>query len=140
VSAKDCGEFGDRYVAQDGRQTWQPFEFKKATRLLQIVFRTGGAPVRVQSVSMVAQEYPVRLRGSFACSDETLTRLWRATIDTVYLHLEESPARQPPSPIDGCWPSHSVRCGSDKAEHFDAIPDRKGDKIHLASKRQMKWT
>ena len=101
VPAKECGQFGDRYVARAGRQTWQPFEFKKATRLLQIVFRTGGAPVRVHSVSLLAQEYPVQLRGNFACSDETLTRLWRATIDTVYLHLEDTYVCEP---VRERWP------------------------------------
>jgi hypothetical protein len=50
---------------------------------------------------MISQEYPARLRGSFACSDETLTRLWRASIDTVYLHLEDT-----------------YRCDSDRERHL----------------------
>jgi hypothetical protein len=81
---------GDRYVARDGVQVWQPFDLKMATRMMQVVFRSGGAPVHVHSVSWISQEYPVRLRGSFACSNITLTRLWQAVINTVYLHLEDT--------------------------------------------------
>ena len=113
VPAMECGRFGDRYVARDGLQTWQPFEFQKATRLLQLVFRTGGVPVRVHSVSLIAQEYPARLQGSFACSDETLTRLWRATIDTVYLHLEDAYLNDP---VRERWPY--LLCGELEQSHL----------------------
>lgn len=81
---------GDRYVAREGVQTWQHFEHKTPTRYLQVVFRTEGKPVRVESVSLVSLEYPVELRGSFACSDPTLTRLWKAAVDTAYLQLEDT--------------------------------------------------
>ena len=113
VPAMECGRFGDRYVARDGLQTWQPFEFQKATRQLQLVFRTGGVPVRVHSVSLIAQEYPARLQGSFACSDETLTRLWRATIDTVYLHLEDAYLNDP---VRERWPY--LLCGELEQSHL----------------------
>jgi len=81
--------YGTRYVARAGRQTWQPFEPHTATRYLQIVFRTGGKPLTLHAVSLIAQEYPVEERGSFSCSDETLTKLWRAGVETNYLHLED---------------------------------------------------
>lgn len=81
--------YGSRHVARAGRQTWQPFEPQTATRYLQIVFRTQGQPLILESVSLISLEYPVEERGSFACSDETLTTLWRAGVDTNYLHLED---------------------------------------------------
>lgn len=82
--------FGARYVAREGRQTWQLFEAQTAARYLQLVFRTSAAPVRVHSASLISLEYPVTQRGSFACSDEKLTQLWQAAVDTVYLHLEDT--------------------------------------------------
>jgi hypothetical protein len=81
--------YGARYVARAGRQTWQPFEPHTATRYLQVVVRAGGKPLTLHAVSLIAQEYPVEERGSFACSDETLTKLWRAGVETNYLHLED---------------------------------------------------
>ncbi len=81
--------YGSRYVARQGRQTWSLFEPPTATRYLQIVFRTGSQPFTLEAVSLIALEYPVEERGSFACSDETLTKLWRAGVDTNYLHLED---------------------------------------------------
>ncbi len=79
----------DRYVAGTGRQTWRIFEPRMAIRYLQVVFRTGGHPARLLSARLVAQEYPVEERGRFECSDETLTRVWRASVDTVFLALED---------------------------------------------------
>ncbi len=81
--------YGDRYVAREGSQTWQPFEHKTGTRFLQVVFRTDGKPLTLRSVSLISQEYPVEERGAFACSDDTLSKLWRAGVDTNYLHLED---------------------------------------------------
>ena len=82
--------YGDRYVAREGLQTWQPFEIKTATRYLQIVFRTGDLPVHVRSVNLISHEYPAEQRGSFACSDDTLTSLWKTVVNTAYLHLEDT--------------------------------------------------
>ncbi len=79
----------DRYVAGVGRQTWRIFEPRMAIRYLQVVFRTGGRPARLLSTRLVAQEYPVEERGRFECSDETLTRLWRAAVNTAFLTLED---------------------------------------------------
>ncbi len=79
----------DRYVAGAGRQTWKIFEPRMAIRYLQVVSRTGGRPARLLSARIVALEYPVEERGRFECSDETLTRLWRAAVDTVFLAMED---------------------------------------------------
>jgi hypothetical protein len=89
VNPANYARWGDRYVAREGLQTWEHFEAKTAMRYLQIVFRTGGTPIRVREVVSVAQEYPVVRRGAFACSDQALTTLWQAAVDTVLLHLED---------------------------------------------------
>ena len=79
----------DRYVAGEGRQTWRLFEPRTATRYVQVVFRTGGRTAQLLSARLVAQEYPVEEHGRFECSDDTLTRVWRAAVDTVHLAMED---------------------------------------------------
>lgn len=85
----DGCRFGDRYVMREGEQTWQLFEYK-AFRYLQIVFRKMPEPVQVDAVSVVEYLYPAERKGSFACSDARLTRLWEAAVHTAYLHLEDT--------------------------------------------------
>jgi len=79
----------DRCISRAGRQTWQPFRPLTVFRYLQLVFRTGGAPVKVETVRAATLEYPVQERGSFSCSDPVLDRVWKAGVATVYLHMED---------------------------------------------------
>ena len=79
----------DRYVAGEGRQTWRLFEPRTPIRYLQVVFRTGSRTARLFSARLLAQGYPAEERGRFECSDETLTRFWRAAVDTVYMAMED---------------------------------------------------
>jgi hypothetical protein len=81
--------YGDRYVMRPGKQTWQVFEYKQF-RYLQIVFRSADKPVSVDSISLVSYNYPAERRGSFECSDPTLTKLWKASVDTTYLQMEDT--------------------------------------------------
>ncbi len=78
---------GSRYIARDGKQTWQPFEYAQF-RYLQIAVR-GSQPVRIESVGVVLYEYPVEQRGRFECSDSVLTKVWQACVNTVYLQMED---------------------------------------------------
>ena len=78
---------GSRYIAREGRQTWQHFEYRQF-RYLQIAVR-GHEPVMIESVSLNAYEYPAQRRGRFECSDPVLTKLWTACVDTAYLQMED---------------------------------------------------
>lgn len=80
----------DRCISRAGRQTWHPFRPLTVFRYLQLVFRTNGAPVTIEAVKAVTLEYPVEERGSFACSDPVLGKLWKAGVDTVFLNLEDT--------------------------------------------------
>ena len=80
---------GDRYVTRQGQQTWQVFEYKQF-RYLQIVFRNITTPLSVDSLSLVSYNYPAPRRGKFECSDATLTKLWKACVDTTYLQMEDA--------------------------------------------------
>ncbi|MDD5728023.1 MAG: alpha-L-rhamnosidase C-terminal domain-containing protein, partial [Victivallales bacterium] len=83
-----CDRFGDRYIARDGKQSWELFE-PRLVRYLQIVIRSAEIPVKLKSVMVNVQEYPVEQTGHFECSDSVLTQLWNAGINTVYLHMED---------------------------------------------------
>jgi hypothetical protein len=79
--------YGDRYVTRAGKQTWQVFEYKQF-RYLQLVVRAA-EPVSVDSISMVSYDYPASRTGTFECSDAVLNTLWKACVDTTYLHMED---------------------------------------------------
>ncbi|NLF00287.1 MAG: hypothetical protein GX601_04845, partial [Anaerolineales bacterium] len=81
--------YGDRYRMREGAQTWQPFEYKQF-RYLQLVFRHAAAPISVDRVSLLSYEYPAERRGQFECSNEVLTKLWTAAVDTTYLQMEDT--------------------------------------------------
>ena len=87
--ASKARRLADRYVVGEGRQTWRIFEPRMAIRYLQVVFRTGGCPASLLSARLVAQEYPLEERGRFECSDETLTRVWQASVNTAFLAMED---------------------------------------------------
>ncbi|MCI0625642.1 MAG: glycoside hydrolase family 78 protein [Acidobacteria bacterium] len=81
--------YGDRYTMREGEQTWRVFEYK-VFRYLLIVFRNVDVPVSVDSISVLAYNYPAKRKGSFECSDPVLTKLWKASVDTTYLHMEDT--------------------------------------------------
>ena len=84
-----ASRFGDRYIAREGRQTWRPF-FVRLVRHLQVVVRNAPSGVRFRRISVDAMEYPCERRGSFACSDPVLTRLWEAGVSSAHLHMEDT--------------------------------------------------
>jgi hypothetical protein len=86
---EQASRIGDRYVAREGRQTWQPF-FVRLVRYLQVVVRNAPSGVRFHRIGVDAVEYPCGRRGAFACSDPVLTKLWEAGVNTVYLHMEDT--------------------------------------------------
>ena len=84
-----AARLGDRYLARDGEQVWQVF-MPRPARYLMIVARDAASAVAIDSVSLVALEYPAGQRGRFECSDPALTKLWKACVDTTYLHMEDT--------------------------------------------------
>ncbi len=99
---------GAAYVAREGHQVWQMFE-AYAFQYLQVVFRNSPTlpydscpklyedfqkkndhSIRVDSIDVISYEYPAEVKGRFECSDSTLTKLWKAGVDTVYMHMEDT--------------------------------------------------
>ena len=86
-----------RYVARDGRQSWEKFEWA-GFRYLQLTVRNPQGPVTVHRVSLNETMYPVQERGSFECSDPLLNNIWKAGAKTVRrcMHdgYEDCPSRE----------------------------------------------
>ena len=81
--------YADRYITRDGVQTWEAAEYKQF-RYLFIAIRSTYSPVHIRSISLNEYTYPAPLRGSFECADPVLTALWKASVDTTDLHLEDT--------------------------------------------------
>jgi hypothetical protein len=86
-----------RYIAREGRQTWEKFEWV-GFRYLHVTVRNAERPVELHRVSLNETEYPVEERGSFECSDPLLNRIWAAGAKTVRrcMHdgYEDCPSRE----------------------------------------------
>jgi len=71
-----------RYIAREGRQTWEKFEWV-GFRYLQVIVRNPQGPVVLHKVAVNETAYPVEDRGSFECSDSLLNNIWSAGAKTV---------------------------------------------------------
>ena len=81
--------YGDRYLAREGPQVWEPAEYKQF-RYLHLCVRSNYDPVRIESVSVDEYVYPAERRGAFECDDPLLGALWTACADTAYLNFEDT--------------------------------------------------
>jgi len=86
-----------RLALREGVQTWEQFQWA-GFRYLQLIFRSCERPLRVHKAALNFTSYPVDRRGSFACSDPLLTRLWQVGADTLQLCMhdgyEDCPSRE----------------------------------------------
>jgi hypothetical protein len=79
----------DRYILRGGRQVIQAFEYK-SFRYLQVSIRTKSPPVLIHSAGAVTWQYPAEVLGAFDCSNDTLSRLWKATVTTTELCTDDA--------------------------------------------------
>ena len=78
----------DRVITRAGWQQWERFEWT-GFRYLQLTIRNAVEPLTIHDVSLNFTSYPVEARGSFACSDETLNRIWQAGANTLQLCMHD---------------------------------------------------
>ncbi|MBL8153114.1 MAG: family 78 glycoside hydrolase catalytic domain [Anaerolineae bacterium] len=73
-----------RYVCREG---WQMFTShqRRGYRYVSLTLRNLSRPLHIRHISTRLATYPVEARGSFACSDETLNRIWQVAAYTVQL-------------------------------------------------------
>ncbi len=86
-----------RLILREGVQTWEQFQWA-GFRYLQLIIRSCDRPLRLLKAAVNFTSYPVDRRGSFACSDPLLTRLWEVGADTLQLCMhdgyEDCPSRE----------------------------------------------
>jgi hypothetical protein len=79
----------DRFICRGGRQVIEAFH-PRSGRYLQIIAREASAPVVLHDVGVRDRHGPLPLIATFACPDETLTRIWHLCRNCVVESLEES--------------------------------------------------
>jgi alpha-L-rhamnosidase len=86
-----------RYVAKQGRQRFQRFEWQ-AVKWLQITVRNAPGGVIFYDVGITQTHYPVEAVGEFSSSDEDLNKLWQVGAHTLKLCMhdgwEDCPSRE----------------------------------------------
>jgi hypothetical protein len=78
-----------RYVCRDGVQTYKTF-LRRGFKYSWITLRNFTRPVRLRNVRVLMSTYPQTSAGSFACSDEKLTEIWRVGVHSVRCCSEDT--------------------------------------------------
>lgn len=79
----------ERYIAREGRQRWQTFH-PRGMRYLEITVHDSPGDFQLHHLGLTRALYPAQHRGSFSCSDQMLTRIWQAGVDTLQACMEDS--------------------------------------------------
>jgi len=79
----------ERYVAREGRQTWQTFH-PRGFRYLEVLVKGELHSFQLHGVALTRAAYPVKALGSFECSDPTLNRIWALGPPTLRACMEDA--------------------------------------------------
>jgi hypothetical protein len=79
----------ERYIARDGRQTWQTFH-PRGFRYLEILIKGDLNAFEFHKVALKRASYPVETVGSFECSDPVLNRVWALGPPTLRACMEDA--------------------------------------------------
>ncbi|NQT87129.1 family 78 glycoside hydrolase catalytic domain, partial [bacterium] len=82
-------DMAERYVARDGRQTWQTFH-PRGFRYLEVLVAGDLTAFDLHSVSLTRARYPVKHVGSFECSDPLLSEIWSLGQATLHACMEDA--------------------------------------------------
>lgn len=80
---------GLRYVTRAGRNEFTSLK-RRSGRYVFLTLRQQRTPVHIRHVQLVESTYPVEYRGSFACSDARLDRIWDISARTLKLCMEDT--------------------------------------------------
>lgn len=78
-----------RYVCKEGKQTYQTL-VRRGFRFSYLTFRNLNGPVKLGGLQAVFASYPQQRRGSFACSDAQLDRIWQVGAHTLRCCAEDT--------------------------------------------------
>ncbi len=80
---------GLRYITREGVNRFTSFK-RRSGRYIFVTLRNQHAPVRIRKLQLIESTYPVNTKGTFRCSDETLTRIWDISARTLKLCMEDT--------------------------------------------------
>lgn len=78
-----------RYICREGRQVYQTNQ-RRGFQYSFLILRHMTAPVKLRRVETLFTTYPQARRGSFACSDEMLNRIWEVGAHTLRCCAEDT--------------------------------------------------
>lgn len=78
----------DRYRCRPGAQKWEA-QWAKGFRYLTLVLRNIEKPLRIRRIAVRSVHAAVELAGTFECSDERLTRTWKAGVETILACMQD---------------------------------------------------
>ncbi|RYG66778.1 alpha-L-rhamnosidase, partial [bacterium] len=78
-----------RYVCREGNQTYQSYH-RRGFQYCHLTIRNQTGPVQLRGVQVLFNTYPQAKRGSFACSDPNLDRIWEVGAHTLRLCAEDT--------------------------------------------------
>lgn len=73
-----------RYTAREGRQVFRSHQ-RRGFRYGSFTLRNLNRPMKIRHIHTLLSTYPVARNGSFACSDQTLNKIWEVGAYTVQL-------------------------------------------------------
>lgn len=78
-----------RYLCKNGWNRFTSYD-RRSGRYLFITLRNQTQPAYVRNFRIIESTYPIEQQGSFACSDEALTRIWAISARTLALCMEDT--------------------------------------------------
>lgn len=85
---RDGVHYADRYICRPGDQEFRLFD-RRAFRYMRLDVRNAPQGLRLDDLELAYSTYPVDYRGSFACSDERLNKIWKIGRYTCELNMED---------------------------------------------------
>ena len=82
-------DMADRYVAREGRQTWQTFH-PRGFRYLEVLLHGKLADFHLHDIGLTRANYPVQRTGAFECSDPLLNEIWEMGARTQHACMEDA--------------------------------------------------
>ncbi len=78
----------DSWILDGGNRTIATIDARSGRYLLLAAW--GDAPIRLESIRVLEERYPLVIRGAFSSSDDLLDRIWRVGVDTVYPNMTDA--------------------------------------------------
>jgi hypothetical protein len=78
-----------RYICRAGHQQYQTL-IRRGFQYSYLILRNMTGPVQIKGVDVLFNTYPQSRRGSFACADDKLQRIWEVGAHTLRLCAEDT--------------------------------------------------